>query len=235
MNHLKMTLNRAKHSNPLATTDFAVFLINHQIIDQNIYHLFNMAAFLLKRLEWCQCRGRSNSDAHGKMSPLAREIMTDIWKPSVTVAAIVERDNRFLLVEEETSDGIRLNQPAGHLEPRESLIQAVVRETLEESAHDFSPTALVGMYMSRYLSSRTGQEVTYLRFAFTGELGAAYDQPLDDGILRIVWMSYVELIACQERHRSPLVLQCIQDYLDDKRTPLSLLYTDPSVPGALHA
>lgn len=160
--------------------------------------------------------------------------MTDIWKPSVTVAAIVERASRFLLVEEQTSDGICLNQPAGHLEPGESLAQAVVRETLEETAHGFSPTALVGMYMSRYLSSRTGQEVTYLRFAFTGELGAAYDQPLDHGILRIVWMSYAELAACRHRHRSPLVLQCVQDYQNGQRTSLSLLYTHPSVTGERH-
>lgn len=160
--------------------------------------------------------------------------MTDIWKPSVTVAAIIERNGRFLLVEEETSDGIRFNQPAGHLDPNESLEQAVARETLEEAAHDFSPTALIGMYMSRYLSSRTGLEVTYLRFAFTGDLGAAYDQPLDVGILRTVWMSYDELVACQEKHRSPLVLKCVDDYLAGKRVPLSLLYTHPSAIGVLH-
>src|SRR4051812_41540830 len=115
---------------------------------------------------------------------------SQIWKPSVTVAAIIEREGRFLLVEEETSDGIRFNQPAGHLDPGETLVQAAARETLEEAAHDFEPTALIGVYMSRYVSSRTGEEVTYLRFAFTGELGAAYDQPLDEGILRTVWMDY---------------------------------------------
>jgi 8-oxo-dGTP pyrophosphatase MutT (NUDIX family) len=161
--------------------------------------------------------------------------MTDIWKPSVTVAAIIERDGRFLLVEEETSDGICFNQPAGHLDPDESLEQAVVRETLEETAHDFSPTALVGMYMSRYVSSRTSLEVTYLRFAFTGQLGAVHDRPLDQGILRTVWMSYAELIACQHRHRSPLVLKCVEDYLKGQRAPLSLLYTHPTAVGAMHA
>lgn len=161
--------------------------------------------------------------------------MSDIWKPSVTVSAIIERNGRFLLVEEETSDGIRFNQPAGHLDPNESLEQAVVRETLEETAHDFSPTSLVGVYMSRYVSSRTALDVTYLRFAFAGELGAAYDLPLDTGILRTVWMTYGELLDCQEKHRSPLVLQCVQDYLDGKRSPLSLLYAHPSVTaGALH-
>jgi 8-oxo-dGTP pyrophosphatase MutT (NUDIX family) len=161
--------------------------------------------------------------------------MTDIWKPSVTVAAIIERDGQFLLVEEETSDGICFNQPAGHLDPDESLEQAVVRETLEETAHDFSPTALVGMYMSRYVSSRTSLEVTYLRFAFTGKLGAVHDRPLDQGILRTVWMPYAELIACQHKHRSPLVLKCVEDYLKGQRAPLSLLYTHPTAIGAMHA
>lgn len=159
--------------------------------------------------------------------------MNDVWKPSVTVAAIIERDGLFLLVEEETGDGIRLNQPAGHLDPDESLQQAVVRETLEETAHDFAPTALVGTYLSRYVSSTTGQEVTYLRFAFAGELGTKHEQPLDHGILRTLWMSYDDMAACQERHRSPLVLQCVVDYLSGKRAPLSLLYTHPTAIGAV--
>lgn len=157
--------------------------------------------------------------------------MSDIWKPSVTVAAIIERNGRFLLVEEETSDGIRFNQSAGHLEPNESLMDAVTRETMEEAAWDFSPTALVGMYMSRYLSSRTGQEVTYLRFAFSGELGIAHDRALDHGILRTVWMTREELVECEDRHRSPLVLRCIDDYLAGTRAPLSVIYTHPSVTG----
>jgi len=161
--------------------------------------------------------------------------MTEVWKPAVTVAAVIERDGLFLLVEEETSDGIRLNQPAGHLDPDESLEQAVAREALEETAHDFTPTGLIGMYMARYVSNRTGQPVTYLRFAFTGRLGAAYQQPLDDGILRTVWMSRAELLACRERHRSPLVMQCIDDYLAGRRAPLSLLYTDPTAIGPLEA
>ena len=161
--------------------------------------------------------------------------MSTLWKPSVTVAAIIEREGRFLLVEEETSDGIRFNQPAGHLDPGESLIHAVSREALEETAFDFTPESLVGVYMSRYLSSRTGEEVTYLRFAFAGALGAQFDRPLDEGILRAVWMTRDELIACQEKHRSPLVLQCVDDYLQGKRSPLSLLYTHPSVTGHSYA
>ena len=161
--------------------------------------------------------------------------MSTIWKPSVTVAAIIERDGKFLLVEEETSDGIRFNQPAGHLDPHESLVDAVSREALEETAHDFHPEALVGVYMSRYLSNRTGEEVTYLRFAFAGTVGAALDRPLDHGILRTVWMSHEELLATQELHRSPLVLQCVDDYLAGRRVPLSMLYTHPSVYGHSHA
>jgi 8-oxo-dGTP pyrophosphatase MutT (NUDIX family) len=148
----------------------------------------------------------------------------------VTVAAIIERDDgRFLLIEEETSDGIRLNQPAGHLDPLESLEQAVVREAMEETAHEFIPEGLVGMYMSRYHSKSRGTDITYLRFTFCGKPGKQYDQPLDHGILRTLWMTRDELAACQERHRSPIVLKCVDDYLAGKRTSLDLLYTDYSV------
>jgi len=160
--------------------------------------------------------------------------MTDVWKPSVTVAAIIERDGRFLLIEEATSDGIRINQPAGHLDPNESLLQAVARETLEETAHEFTPTALVGMYMARYVSARTGKAVTYLRFAFCGDLGARHEQPLDHGILRTLWLSRDEMAACSERHRSPQVLQCVDDYLRGQRAPLSMLNTHPSAYGVEH-
>jgi 8-oxo-dGTP pyrophosphatase MutT (NUDIX family) len=156
--------------------------------------------------------------------------MPRIWKPSVTVAAIVQReDGKFLLIEEETSDGVRINQPAGHLDPHESLEQAVIRETLEEAAYDFTPTALVGMYMSRYTSRRTGEEVTYLRFTFCGTPGRQHDQPLDEGILRTMWLSRDELAACQDQHRSPLVLQCVDEYLAGRRAPLELLHTHASV------
>lgn len=114
--------------------------------------------------------------------------MSSIWKPSVTVAAIIERDHHFLMIEEETADGIRINQPAGHLDPDESLVQAVIRETLEETAHDFTPTALIGTYLSRFISPINGEAVTYLRFAFTGQLGQQHQRPLDTGILRTLWM-----------------------------------------------
>ena len=161
--------------------------------------------------------------------------MSTFWKPSVTVAAIIERDGKFLLVEEETSDGIRLNQPAGHLDPHESLAEAVSREALEETAHEFVPDALVGVYMSRYLSNRTGEDVTYIRFAFAGTLGSAHDRPLDEGILRTLWLSREELVATQAQHRSPLVMQCVEDYLAGRRSPLSLLHTHPSIYGHHHA
>ncbi|MGB9991632.1 NUDIX hydrolase [Pseudoduganella rhizocola] len=152
------------------------------------------------------------------------------WRPNVTVAAVIERDGKFLLIEEETSDGVRLNQPAGHLDPHESLEQAVVRETLEETAHDFTPTALVGMYMSRYRSARTGEAVTYLRFAFCGEVGKEHkDRPLDEGILRTLWLTRDEIAACRERHRSPLLLTCVDEYLAGKRAPLEILHTHSSV------
>lgn len=155
--------------------------------------------------------------------------MPHIWKPSVTVAAIIERDGRFLLIEEETSEGIRLNQPAGHLDPHESLQEAVVREAMEETAHEFVPEALVGMYMSRYMSRSRGTDVTYLRFTFCGRAGRELDRPLDHGIIRTLWMTREEMAACRERHRSPIVLQCVDDYLAGKRTPLALLHTHESV------
>jgi len=161
--------------------------------------------------------------------------MSTLWKPSVTVAAIIERNASFLLVEEETSEGIRFNQPAGHLDPLESLIHAVSRETLEETAHEFTPESLVGIYLSRFMSARTGEDVSYLRFAFCGQLGTQHDRPLDVGILRTVWMTREEMLAVQERHRSPLVMQCVDDYLSGKRYPLSALSTHPSVTLASYA
>ena len=158
--------------------------------------------------------------------------MSDIWKPSVTVAAIIERQGKFLLVEEETSDGVRFNQPAGHLDPGESLITAVSREALEETAHEFTPDALIGVYMSRYVSSRTKENVTYLRFAFSGPVGTVHDRALDEGIIRALWMTVEEMRACEDKHRSPLVMQCVDDYLAGKRQPLSMLFTHPSVMGS---
>ena len=142
------------------------------------------------------------------------------WKPNVTVAALIERDGRFLLVEEETDDGLRFNQPAGHLDPGESLVAACAREALEETAWSFLPTALLGVYQW----PRPQGDVTYLRFAFCGELGDHHaDRKLDAGILRAVWMTPEEIRASADRHRSPLVWQCVADCLAGRRYPLELI------------
>jgi len=152
------------------------------------------------------------------------------WKPNVTVAAVIERDGRFLLVEEHTSDGLRLNNPAGHLDAGESPEQGCARETLEETAHHFKPTALVGVYLSRV--QRGSDDITYLRLAFCGELSSfEVGQPLDTGIVRTLWLTPDEVRQSAARHRSPLVLQCMEDYLKGRRYPLDLVYTDPTVLG----
>lgn len=156
-----------------------------------------------------------------------------VWKPHVTVSAVVERDGRFLMVEEETSDGIRINQPAGHLDPGETPLQGAVRETMEETAHPFTPMALLGIYISRSASNGDREDVTYVRFAFTGEVGAAdAGRPLDAGILRALWLTADEIRARLAEHRSPLVMKCIDDYLAGQRYPLSLVFTHPSVLSA---
>lgn len=142
------------------------------------------------------------------------------WKPNVTVAAVIEQDGKFLMVEEETSDGTRFNQPAGHWEADETLTQGAIRETLEETAYHFSPDALLGIYRWHH----TGKDITYLRFAFIGHVhGHEPQRPLDSGILRAVWMSPDEIRATADRHRSPLILKCVEDYLTGKRYPLELL------------
>ena len=152
------------------------------------------------------------------------------YKPSTTVAAIIERDGLFLLVEEETPEGLRLNNPAGHLDPGESLVQACAREALEETAQSFTPTALVGIYLSRFQRAATGEDITYVRMAFCGEIGEL--QPhlnLDEGIVRTLWMTPQEVRASAERHRSPLVLRCIEDHLAGQRFPMGVIHTDPAV------
>jgi 8-oxo-dGTP pyrophosphatase MutT (NUDIX family) len=160
--------------------------------------------------------------------------MSDRWRPSVTVAAIVEKEGRYLLIEEHTQEGLRLNNPAGHLDPGESLIEACARECLEETAHPFQPQHLVGIYQSRFhraaKNGHAAEEITYLRFAFTGDISNQMtDQALDQGIVRVVWLSLEEVRASAERHRSPLVLQCIEDHAKGQRFPMALIHTDLSV------
>jgi len=143
-----------------------------------------------------------------------------VWKPNVTVAAIVEHDGRFLLVEEDTERGRLFNQPAGHLDPDESLLQAVVRETLEETAYVFEPAALLGVYQYR----ADEEDLTYLRFAFIGKITAHEEgRALDRGIVRAVWLTVDEIRHESGRHRSLLVLRCIEDYLAGRRYPLAVL------------
>ena len=156
------------------------------------------------------------------------------WKPSVTVAAIVERMHegvqQFLLVEEHTPEGLRLNNPAGHLDPGESPQQGVVREALEETARVYTPELIVGIYLSRFQRPGTGEDVTYLRVAYGGSAGEADPgRALDDGIVRTVWMTLPEVRATRAQHRSALVLRCIEDAVAGRGFPLDLVHCDPSV------
>ena len=137
--------------------------------------------------------------------------------PEVTVAAVVVREGRFLLVEERIQGRLVLNQPAGHLEDRETLIDAAVRETREETAWRFHPEALVGTYLWR--NPRNGR--SFLRFAFCGDVDDHHpQQALDTGIARALWLTVAELQAQPGRLRSPLVMRCIEDFLQGRRQPL---------------
>jgi len=142
------------------------------------------------------------------------------WKPHATVAAIVEQDGKFLLVEETTDRGNRFNQPAGHLEDNETIIDAVIRETLEETAYTFRPKSLLGIYHWKHEHNDT----TYLRFAFIGNVSNHQpDLALDDGIIRAVWMSIDEIRSQAALMRSPQVITCIEDYLSGKHFPLDVI------------
>lgn len=138
----------------------------------------------------------------------------------VTVAAVVERDGRFLLVEERTDEGLRLNQPAGHLEPMERIIDGVVREALEETAYRFVPQEFLGIYRWRHPI----KPLTYVRVALSGEVhGPDPGRALDAGIVRTLWLSIDEIRAQRERLRSPLVLRCAEDHIAGRRYPLHLI------------
>ncbi len=142
------------------------------------------------------------------------------WKPNVTVAAVVEDAGRYLLVEEHTAAGLRLNNPAGHLDPGETLVQAVAREALEETGRAYTPSYLVGIYLAR----SQADDVTYLRFAFAGVASEPIPGwKLDHGIVRTLWLTPAEIEASRARHRSPLLWRCVQDHLAGRRYPLDIL------------
>lgn len=142
------------------------------------------------------------------------------WPPHITVAAVIHRDNKFLMVEENSDNRIVYNQPAGHLEPNETPLSAIIRETLEETAWYFVPKAIVGFYLYRSPENN----ITYLRICFTGEVSHQEAvQKLDVGIIRTLWLSRQELKDKTEKLRSPMVLKCIDDYLANQHYPLDLI------------
>ena len=146
-----------------------------------------------------------------------------IWKPHATVAAIIERDKQFLMVEEIVNNKRVFNQPAGHLEPDESLIDAVIRETREETAWRFEPQSLVGVYLWKNEASEQPSEDSFLRFAYCGTCSDFEQaQQLDEGIIATHWFSKEDLLQRCDQLRSPLVMQCIDDYLDGRRFPLEI-------------
>ena len=143
-----------------------------------------------------------------------------IWTPHATVAALIERDGRYLMVREHTRHGIRINQPAGHWEAGETLLDAVRREVLEESGYEFTPTALLGIYVS----DKDDKSVTYLRMTFIGTVDdAPVHDELDDGIIEAVWMTPDEIMAERSIHRNPIVAQCLTDYVNGQKLDLALV------------
>ena len=155
---------------------------------------------------------------------------TDRWKPSVTVAAVIEKDGRYLMIEEMTRDGLRINTPAGGLEPGESPLEGAIREALEETACHFTPEALLGIYMARNPDTARGPGVTYMRVAFCGTASDPVPgRALDSPIVRTLWMTADEIVAAKDRLRGPLVLQCIEDHRAGRRLPLDVIQVHPSV------
>ena len=147
-----------------------------------------------------------------------------VWTPHVTVAAVVERmfgdEKRFLMVREETRRGVKINQPAGHWEANETLVEAVQREVMEESGYEFIPTALLGIYVS----DRWDKDITYLRFTFIGTVGEhAVTHELDEGIIGAEWLTYDEIMANESMHRNKIVAQCLRDYQAGRRLDLEQL------------
>lgn len=148
------------------------------------------------------------------------KVTESIWKPHTTVAALCERDGRYLLVKEEVEGAIVYNQPAGHLESGETLLDAVVRETLEETRYRFIPSALQGIY--RYTPDENPAQ-TFIRFLFRGEAGDRVEGELDQGIIVAEWLSYDEVLACRRQHRTPMVAQGIEDARINPGYPLEII------------
>ena len=147
------------------------------------------------------------------------------WLPHVSVAAIIEKDKKFLLVEERKEGRLMLNQPAGHWENNETLVEAVIRETLEETAWHFRPNYLVGIYQWQHPKDK---ELTYLRFAFGGELlSKDHTRHLDDGIENTVWYDKKEILDSVDRHRSPQLVKCVEDYINGNRYSLDCIHLVP--------
>lgn len=143
------------------------------------------------------------------------------WKPNTTVAAIVQRGDKFLLVEEAADEYIVYNQPAGHLEKNETLLEAIQREVMEETAYEFIPESVVGLY----LYPNPHIDIIYFRVCFQGRCGQHFpERSLDDGIIRTVWFNREELEQQREKLRSPMVLNCIDDYLAGETYPLDILH-----------
>ncbi len=147
-----------------------------------------------------------------------------VWKPSVTVAAVIERDGRFLFVQGRSEGRLVLNQPAGHLDPGESLVEACRREVLEETAHRFDPVGLVGVYRWHYAP----KDVTFLRFCFHGTVRQKEDSPLDKEIVGLHWLTVDELKGRKAEHRSPLVQKCVDDFLAGSDFPLEVFSAEYS-------
>ena len=143
------------------------------------------------------------------------------WQPHITVAAVIERDQKYLLVEERVEGHVVFNQPAGHWERGESLLDAAVRETLEETGWEFFPSALVGIYRWQHPK----KDETFLRFTFCGDTGTKQiHNKLDDGIISANWFSADEILALpEEKIRSTMVLHSLKDYIAGKRHDLNLI------------
>jgi phosphatase NudJ len=163
--------------------------------------------------------------------------MKNRWNPHVTVAAIIARNSvrqpgcpEFLLVEESTTDGLRWNNPAGHLELGESPLEGAIREAREEAGCEFVADHFLGVYLSRFTHSKSGEDITYVRLAFAGNVSHLDPHAqLDEGIVRVLWLTLDELRQSQAMHRSPLVLQCIEDWILGKGQGLDAVYTHSSI------